>query len=237
MSCAFGRDLLRHITTFLEMTDYGALAGVSKVTAATCEDNMLYWRNLIKEHGNQGQTYVPLESLTTRKQDRDRKDTRSRESKMDLVPRKEDKIFDVMIRRWAKIIAIQQIYTRAYTSLQLETTDVLHIPDITREERKHLIDTKHNEYKAKKHACGLCRKRVVFNDHFADQRTKAVGGVFMACADCLAHNVWSRPEACTLWGFTMKQLEKIPFWRFSTSKRFCTADLLEFRMRKPMLKR
>lgn len=226
-------DILRKTMAYLEMNEFGALAGVCKLTSAICEDNIEYWRNIIKEHGNQGQTYVPLEALTKKKEEKKEKEDRKQKH---FVP-KRDSTFDDLIRRWAKIIAIQQIYTRAYTSLQLETTDVLHIPDITREERKHLIDKAHNECKAKKHACGLCRKPVVFNDHFADQRTKAVGGVFMACPDCLKSNVWSTLEACTLWGFTMKQLENIPFWRFSTSKRFCTADLLEFRMRKPMLKK
>jgi hypothetical protein len=94
-------------------------------------------------------------------------------------------------RRWAKLTGTQHIYCRLYTTLQLETTDVLHIPDITREERKQLIDKAHNDFKARHHACGLCHEPVLFAEHFADSRTKTVGGVFMACSNCLAHNVWS----------------------------------------------
>ncbi len=218
-------DLLRHMMSFNEMKDYGALAPVSKITGQTSEENMLYWRNLIKEHGNQGQAYFPLESLKDK--------SKEKETKQDKHS------FDPMIRRWAKIIATQQLYTRGYTDLQLELSDIQHIPDITREERAKLRTDAEEKFKNKKNACPCCddHKPVEYSKYLNDQRTKAVGGVFMACSDCLTHKVWTSDEARLLWGFTDRQLEKIPFWRFSTSNRFLTEDLLEFRRLKLMKKR
>lgn len=247
-----GSDLARHTASFLELADFASMAGVCWFTWQTYELDMPYWRKVIETHDD-SHTYVPLQSMTTTKTTTTKKQTqemelaiKAKEARRRIQTQgvqpwqraeiKEKDPFDPMIRRWGKIIGIQRLYIRAYHNLQAETTDFLDIPDITREEREHLINKAHAEFKKKTHVCSLCRRRPVpFEDHFGDQSTKAVGGTFMACTDCVAHQVWTKQQARMLWGFTNKQSGKIPFWRVSTTVRFCTADLLFYRQRMPLL--
>ena len=204
-------DWIKLYLPFLEFNDFGAFSGTCKIANKTCEGYTVYWEKMIYKHGNQGLNWVPLEAL------------------------KKDGYSTAMTRRWAKIIMTQTYYAKAYKILQKKTCDIVNTPDMTREERKQLIDKDYADYEAKTCACGICRKPTPFADFFADARSKAIGGPFMADSKCVAHRVWTMPEARTVLGFTQEQLDQIPFWKFSTSRRLCTPDLFEFRIRMPMI--
>ncbi len=235
-------DVLRHISSFLEPTEHGSLSGVSKYANEICEGNINYWQNVIREHADQKLIYIPSDILSEKnvtKKQIDKNETKNKlESKTDIQQKTTEKKhqFDALLRRWAKIITSQHFYARDYTTLQLDNTDVLHIPDITRDERVLLIEKNSTIFKKKTCACGICHECITFTTHYTDAGTKAVGSPFMACSSCQQQNVWNSTEATVLWGFSEEQLDKIPYWRFTTAKRFSTVDLMDFRIKEPMLK-
>lgn len=247
--------VLRQMTSFMDMKDYAALAGTCRLAAQTGEGNTMFFDDIIKRHGDRELIYIPRQMIPMhsrgKKADKkenkkeDKKEDKKQDKKKDemalvVAEKKRDKsqdkprktFYEPMVRRWGKVIGLQQVYAQAHSNFQGEIADISQGLG-TKEE----LNKKQAEYKEKRHACGCCRQPVMFGQHFDDKQTQENGGIFMACNDCKDHNVWSTAEASTLWGFTAKQLERIPHWCFGGEKFYLTDDLSDARSEFRMLKK
>ncbi len=209
------QELLKSIMDFLAPKDFAALARTCWNTAIVSRSHIGFCRNLIKQHApaNHEICYFPLEGHGLAK------------------------VYSDAMRRWAKIIALQQTYIRAHNKLTIETNGILGLTDIDDTERRRLIQASVEVFKAKQQDCALCEKEIAevsYGRFYSNPRSKRTGGAFMSCETCYNHKQWNVNEAKQLWCFTPKQLEGIPHWKLGDDKRFCTADLQDFRMFLPM---
>lgn len=218
-------DSMALMIEYLGFNGFAKLAETCKSAATLCKSNMQYWRKIIKDYDELYFLYPFMQTIGT------------------------DSVYDELVRRWAKIFARQSIYIRDQDAFKEMQNDIARNGD--QEKRLTLLNTARTNFINKKHPCTLCQKPVDYEMHYTDPLTKCVGGVFMACAECLKHKTWTTTEAMLLWGFNGVQLGcneeelqdgegsrdlNIPYWRRSTSKVLCTEDLLFYRLREPLLR-
>ena len=176
-----------------------------------------------------------------------------------LSPTFEQQKNNILLRRWSRLIALQQWY-RAEQELFRESI-ALPYRNFEKESEHEAWNAKSKAWKKqnylgyianKKLPCGICNEMNSMALHHQLKCTKREGTPFMACHSCQEQYLWTRYEAIVLWGYTGAQMLCIPFWlgqveelaelegypirKDDSASYYCTSDLLEFRKQLPMMR-
>ncbi len=228
------KDILQQIMLLLDPNDFAALSCASTQSFIASTENTLYFARFLKKNVYKGHFYIPEELLR---------------------PPFEQQRNNHLLRRWSRLIALQQWYKDEHDLFKESIKLPYYFEEDNEQEAWYKKETEwqkqHYLYFVanKKLPCGICNKVTTVAEHHKLEWTKDEGNPFMACMACQEQYLWTPTEAIILWGFTVTQLLSIPMWfgkeerllieeadqRNSTAY-YCTSDLLEFRKRLPMMK-